>query len=174
MGIIRISGRPFPTDHGSECAPGMVLGARGNLWSGIRLVTPNFLTFIQSETYQTIPLDPLMLALFIGQPRRSHRPMACGRAFRDALARAPARCCGSTSPSCRLSLEKQGYDVRPRDGLARHKTGRLHRRMARQKRRGHRPAFNACPAQIAALGASLCGAAGSGRRGPVAPVIFLY
>ncbi|MBU4531615.1 MAG: lytic murein transglycosylase [Hoeflea sp.] len=111
MGIIRISGRPFP-DH-ERSAPGMVLVPAGTFGPEF-VVTPNFYVI---KEYNNSDL----YALFIGN--LADRIAHGGGAFVT-----PWRSTGSMlrSDIARLqsSLESQGYDVGGADGLPGYKTRR--------------------------------------------------
>ncbi|WP_417409057.1 lytic murein transglycosylase [Hoeflea sp.] len=111
MGIIRISGRPFP-DH-ERRAPGMVLVPAG-IYGPEFVVTPNFYVI---KEYNNSDL----YALFIGNlaDRMAHGGAAfvtpwgnTGKMLRSDIARLQS------------SLEKQGYDVGGADGLPGYKTRR--------------------------------------------------
>lgn len=111
MGIIRISGRPFP-DH-ERRAPGMVLVPAG-IYGPEFVVTPNFYVI---KEYNNSDL----YALFIGNlaDRIAHGGAAfvtpwgnTGKMLRSDIARLQS------------SLEKQGYDVGGADGLPGYKTRR--------------------------------------------------
>ncbi|AKI02737.1 lytic murein transglycosylase [Hoeflea sp. IMCC20628] len=111
MGIIRISGRPFP-DH-ERRAPGMVLVPAG-IYGPEFVVTPNFYVI---KEYNNSDL----YALFIGNlaDRMAHGGSAfvtpwgnTGKMLRSDIAR------------LQFSLEKQGYDVGGADGLPGYKTRR--------------------------------------------------
>lgn len=111
MGIIRISGRPFP-DH-ERRAPGMVLVPAGTYGPEF-VVTPNFYVI---KEYNNSDL----YALFIGNlaDRMAHGGSAfvtpwsnTGSMLRSDIARLQS------------SLERQGYDVGGADGLPGYKTRR--------------------------------------------------
>ena len=111
MGIIRISGRPFP-DH-ERRGPGMVLVPAGTFGPEF-VVTPNFYVI---KEYNNSDL----YALFIGNlaDRMAHGGGAfmtpwsnTGSMLRSDIARLQS------------SLEKQGYDVGGADGLPGYKTRR--------------------------------------------------
>ena len=111
MGIIRISGRPFP-DH-ERRAPGMVLVPAGTFGPEF-VVTPNFYVI---KEYNNSDL----YALFIGNlaDRIAHGGSAfvtpwgnTGSMLRSDIARLQS------------SLEQQGYDVGGADGLPGYKTRR--------------------------------------------------
>ena len=136
MGIIRISGRPFP-DH-ERSAPGMVLVPAGTFGPEF-VVTPNFYVI---KEYNNSDL----YALFIGN--LADRIAHGGGAFVT-----PWRSTGSMlrSDIARLqsSLERQGYDVGGADGLPGYKTRRSIGEW--QGKAGQKPTCFPAPALLKAL-----------------------
>ncbi|MGJ8569268.1 MAG: lytic murein transglycosylase [Hoeflea sp.] len=136
MGIIRISGRPFP-DHERQ-ASGMVLVPAG-IYGPEFVVTPNFYVI---KEYNNSDL----YALFIGNlaDRMAHGGSAfvtpwsnTGAMLRSDIARLQS------------SLEKQGYDVGGADGLPGYKTRRSIGEW--QTRNGQKPTCFPTPALLKAL-----------------------
>ncbi|MDZ7602876.1 MAG: lytic murein transglycosylase [Hoeflea sp.] len=136
MGIIRISGRPFPEQERN--APGMVLVPAGTLGPEF-VVTPNFYVI---KEYNNSDL----YALFIGNlaDRIAHgggafvTPWAnTGSMLRSDIARLQA------------SLERQGYDVGGADGLPGYKTRRSIGEW--QGKNGQKPTCFPTPALLKAL-----------------------
>jgi len=111
MGIIRISGRPFP-DH-ERSAPGMVLVPAGTFGPEF-VVTPNFYVI---KEYNNSDL----YALFIGNlaDRIAHGVGAFVTPWRGT-----GSMLRSDIAKLQASLEKQGYDVGGADGLPGYKTRR--------------------------------------------------
>ncbi|MEM5493441.1 lytic murein transglycosylase [Hoeflea sp. AS16] len=133
MGIIRISGRPFP-EH-ERRAPGMVLVPAG-IYGPEFVVTPNFYVI---KEYNNSDL----YALFIGNlaDRMAHGGSAfvtpwgnTGKMLRSDIARLQS------------SLEKQGYDVGGADGLPGYKTRRSIGEW--QARNGQKPTCFPTPALL--------------------------
>jgi lytic murein transglycosylase len=136
MGIIRISGRPFP-DH-ERRASGMVLVPAG-IYGPEFVVTPNFYVI---KEYNNSDL----YALFIGNlaDRMAHGGSAfvtpwgnTGKMLRSDIARVQA------------SLESQGYDVGGADGLPGFKTRRSIGEW--QTRNGQKPTCFPTPALLKAV-----------------------
>ncbi|SOE17123.1 lytic murein transglycosylase [Hoeflea halophila] len=136
MGIIRISGRPFP-EH-ERRAPGMVLVPAG-IYGPEFVVTPNFYVI---KEYNNSDL----YALFIGNlaDRMAHGGSAfvtpwgdTGKMLRSDIARLQS------------SLENLGYDVGGADGLPGYKTRRSIGEW--QAKNGQRPTCFPTPALLQAL-----------------------
>ncbi len=137
MGIIRISGRPFPAHE--RGAPGMVLVPAG-IYGPEFVVTPNFYVI---KAYNNSDL----YALFIGNlaDRIAHGGGAfitpwgkTGGMLRSDIAR------------MQKALERQGYDVGGADGLPGYKTRRSIGEW--QARNGQRPGCFPTPALFKSLG----------------------
>lgn len=111
LGIIRITGRPFP-DH-ERALPGMVLVPAGTFGPEF-VVTPNFYVI---KEYNNSDL----YALFIGN--LADRIMYGGKAF-ETRWRAADGMLRSDIASLQKALEKLGYDVGGADGLPGYKTRR--------------------------------------------------
>ncbi|OCW56137.1 hypothetical protein AWJ14_12535 [Hoeflea olei] len=111
MGIIRISGRPFPEHERS--APGMVLVPAGNFGPEF-VVTPNFYVI---KEYNNSDL----YALFIGN--LADRIAHGGGAFVTPWSNTGTML-RSDIAKLQSSLERQGYDVGGADGLPGYKTRR--------------------------------------------------
>ena len=111
MGIIRISGRPFPEPE--RRAPGMVLVPAG-IYGPEFVVTPNFYVI---KEYNNSDL----YALFIGNlaDRMAYGGGAFVTRWKDTGAMLR-----SDIARLQSSLEKQGYDVGGADGLPGYKTRR--------------------------------------------------
>tara|TARA_R110002012_G_scaffold320380_2_gene543804 strand:+ start:62162 stop:63412 length:1251 start_codon:yes stop_codon:yes gene_type:complete len=136
MGIIRISGRPFP-EH-ERRAPGMVLVPAGTFGPEF-VVTPNFYVI---KEYNNSDL----YALFIGNlaDRMAHGGSAfvtpwgnTGKMLRSDIARLQSM------------LERQGYDVGGADGLPGYKTRRSIGEW--QARNGQKPSCFPSPALLKAV-----------------------
>ena len=136
MGIIRISGRPFP-DH-ERRAPGMVLVPAG-IYGPEFVVTPNFYVI---KEYNNSDL----YALFIGNlaDRMAHG----GRAFITPWGNTGSML-RSDIARLQSSLEKQGYDVGGADGLPGYKTRRSIGEW--QSRKGQKPTCFPTPALLKSL-----------------------
>lgn len=137
MGIIRISGRPFPAHE--RAAPGMVLVPAG-IYGPEFVVTPNFYVI---KAYNNSDL----YALFIGN--LADRIAHGGSAFitpwgkTDGMLR-------SDIARMQKALERQGYDVGGVDGLPGYKTRRSIGEW--QARSGQRPGCFPTPALLKSLG----------------------
>tara|TARA_R110002020_G_scaffold6352_6_gene26774 strand:+ start:2813 stop:4063 length:1251 start_codon:yes stop_codon:yes gene_type:complete len=136
MGIIRISGRPFP-DH-ERRAPGMVLVPAGTFGPEF-VVTPNFYVI---KEYNNSDL----YALFIGN--LADRIAHGGGAFVTPWANTGAML-RSDIARLQSSLESQGYDVGGADGLPGYKTRRSIGEW--QARNGEKPTCFPSPALLKAL-----------------------
>ncbi|KGF69589.1 membrane protein [Hoeflea sp. BAL378] len=136
MGIIRISGRPFP-DH-ERGAPGMVLVPAGTFGPEF-VVTPNFYVI---KEYNNSDL----YALFIGN--LADRIAHGGGAFVTPWANTGAML-RSDIARLQSSLERQGYDVGGADGLPGYKTRRSIGEW--QAKNGETPTCFPTPAALKAL-----------------------
>jgi lytic murein transglycosylase len=137
MGIIRISGRPFP-EH-ERRAPGMVLVPAG-IYGPEFVVTPNFYVI---KEYNNSDL----YALFIGN--LADRMAYGGGAFVTRWQDTVGAMLRSDIARLQSMLEKQGYDVGGADGLPGYKTRRSIGEW--QAKNGQKPTCFPTPALLKAV-----------------------